>query len=143
MDSQFSRGGLALNKEQLFEYCKSWLSSWTGNNPDGLLRYYHDDALYIDPANREGLKGQKEIRRYFKKLLDVYHDWTWTPIEVFPIETGAIVKWECVIPVGQETIHEVGLDIVEIEGNRITRNEVYFDRTRLLAAIERRRSDPS
>lgn len=123
------------------EFCTNWLAAWTGNNPDALLKYYHEYALYIDPANRNGLKGHKEISRYFERLLDVYQDWTWKPIEVFQIETGAIVKWECTIPVGQETIHEVGLDIVEIEGEKITRNEVYFDRTKLLAAVEKKRSE--
>jgi hypothetical protein len=132
---------LDMNKKELFEFCGKWLSEWTGNRPDALLKYYHDDALYIDPANRDGLKGHKEIRRYFERLLDVYHDWTWKPIEVFPIESGAIVKWECTIPLGQETIHEIGLDIVEIDGNKITRNEVYFDRTRLVAAVEKKRRD--
>ncbi|OLS27902.1 MAG: hypothetical protein ThorAB25_19620 [Candidatus Thorarchaeota archaeon AB_25] len=132
---------MKMKKDELMEFCTNWLAAWTGNNPDALLKYYHEEALYIDPANRDGLKGQKEISRYFERLLAVYQDWTWKPIEVFPIETGAIVKWECTIPVGQETIHEVGLDIVEIEGEKITRNEVYFDRTKLLAAVEKKRRD--
>jgi len=130
-----------MNKKELIAFCKDWLSTWTGNNPEALLEYYDKDALYIDPANREGLKGHKEIGRYFERLLDVYRDWTWKPIEVFPIEKGAIVKWECTIPVGPETIHEVGLDIVEIANNKITRNEVYFDRTSLVAAVEKKRRD--
>lgn len=130
-----------MDKKELLQFSERWLSTWTGNNPEALLKYYHDDALYIDPANKQGLKGHKEIGKYFEKLLDVYHDWIWKPIEVFPIETGAIVKWECTIPIGQETIHEIGLDIVEIEGTKITRNEVYFDRTRLMEAVERKRRD--
>ncbi|MFW9787925.1 MAG: nuclear transport factor 2 family protein [Candidatus Thorarchaeota archaeon] len=130
-----------MRKKELFEFCKEWLSAWNGNNPKALLRYYSEEALYVDPANRDGLKGHKEMARYFERLLDAYQDWTWRPIEVFPIETGAIVKWECTIPVGQETIHEIGLDIVEIDGDKITRNEVYFDRTRLMAAIEKKRRD--
>jgi len=130
-----------MNEKELRGFCEEWLAAWTGNNPDTLLSYYAEDALYSDPANREGLKGHKEIRRYFVKLLDVYRDWKWKPIEVFPIESGAIVKWECHIPLGLEEIHEIGLDIVEIENNKITRNEVYFDRTRLVASIEKRRRD--
>lgn len=125
----------------MLEFCKNWLSAWTGNRPDDLLVYYHEDALYSDPANRDGLKGKDQIRKYFVRLLDVYRTWKWKPVEVFPIETGAIVKWECTIPVGPEIIHEIGLDIVELEGEKITRNEVYFDRTRLMAAIEKKRRD--
>lgn len=127
--------------EELTEFCTEWLAAWTGNNPDTLVSYYDEEALYSDPAHRDGLKGKEEIRYYFIKLLDVYRDWKWKPIEVFPIESGAIVKWECKIPVGPDTIHEIGLDIVEIENKKITRNEVFFDRTRLVASIEKRRRD--
>ncbi|TFG09967.1 nuclear transport factor 2 family protein [Candidatus Thorarchaeota archaeon] len=128
-----------MNKEELFEFCEEWLKAWTGNNPDKLLEYYTDDALYVDPAHRDGLKGKEQIREYFERLLDVYRDWVWKPIEVFPIKSGAIVKWECTIPVGAETLHEVGLDIVELEGRKISRNEVYFDRTRLVEAVRQKR----
>jgi len=62
-------------------------------------------------------------------------------VEIFPIASGAIVKWECKIPLGPEEIHEIGLDIVEIRNKKITRNEVFFDRTRLVASIEKRRRD--
>ncbi|MBN2230947.1 MAG: nuclear transport factor 2 family protein [Candidatus Thorarchaeota archaeon] len=130
-----------MDKKQLEAFCKEWLAAWTGNNPDKLLTYYHENALYADPAHRDGLQGHNEIKRYFVKLLDVYHDWIWRPIEIFPIEKGAIVKWECTIPTGPEVIQEIGLDIVEITNDKITRNEVYFDRTRLLAAVEKRRRD--
>jgi hypothetical protein len=128
-----------MKEEELQTFCWEWLGAWTGNDPDRLLSYYHADAMYTDPAHRDGLKGHEEIRKYFIKLLDVYRDWKWKPIEVFPIRTGAIVKWECTIPVGPDVIHETGIDIVEIEGNKIMRNEVYFDRTRLLAAVEKKR----
>ena len=126
-----------MNKDELFEFCREWLSAWTGNQPETLIKFYAEDALYVDPANKEGLKGHDEILGYFKRLLAVYTEWVWEPIEVFPIETGAIVKWKCKIPVGQEVIDEVGMDIVELEGKKITRNEVYFDRTRLMAALEK------
>ncbi|MHA1943408.1 MAG: nuclear transport factor 2 family protein [Candidatus Thorarchaeota archaeon] len=128
-----------MNKERLFEFCKEWLAAWTGNNPEQLLKYYHEDALYVDPAKKEGLKGHYEIGRYFERLLAMYPDWTWTPVEVFPIETGAVLKWKCSIPVGPEVINEIGLDIVEIVDGKITRNEVYFDRTELVAAADKKR----
>jgi len=132
---------ITMKKDDLLKFCSGWLAAWTGNRPETLLNFYHDEALYIDPANREGLKGHKEMRKYLERLLAANPEWIWKPVEVFPIEIGAIVKWECEIPVGQETIHEKGLDIVEIDDNKITRNEVYFDRTNLLAALEKRRHD--
>ncbi|TFG28159.1 nuclear transport factor 2 family protein [Candidatus Thorarchaeota archaeon] len=130
-----------MNKEELTTFCTEWLEAWTGNDPDALISYYDENALYSDPAHRAGLKGKDEIRRYFIKLLDVYRYWKWTPVEIFPISSGAIVKWTCEIPVGPEVIHEIGLDIVEITNKKITRNEVFFDRTRLVASVEKRRRD--
>lgn len=130
-----------MNAKELTTFCEEWLAAWSGNNPDILISYYAENALYSDPAHRDGLKGKEEIRKYFGKLLDVYRDWKWTPVEVFPIATGAIVKWECTIPAGSDTIHEIGLDILEIGNGKITRNEVYFDRTRLVAFTEKRKRD--
>lgn len=50
-----------MNKDELLEFCKDWLAAWTGNDPKKLLTFYHEDALYIDPAKKEGLKGHEEI----------------------------------------------------------------------------------
>ncbi len=94
-----------MNEKELLTFCTDWLTAWTGNNPKELLKFYHDDALYIDPAKKDGLRGHIEIGRYFERLLAVYPDWTWTPVEVFAIENGAVLKWECYIPVGQDVIN--------------------------------------
>jgi hypothetical protein len=131
-------GDLSMEKDELFDFCKKWLAAWTGNKPKELLKFYHEDALYIDPAKKEGLRGHKEIGRYFERLLAVYPDWTWTPVEFIPIEHGVVLKWKCSIPIDNEVITEIGLDIVEFKGEKISRNEVYFDRARLLAASDKK-----
>ncbi|MEM2142676.1 MAG: nuclear transport factor 2 family protein [Candidatus Thorarchaeota archaeon] len=124
---------------EMMDFASRWLEAWTGNQPEKLLEFYTDDAIYADPAHRDGLRGKDEIREYFVKLLAVYHDWVWKPIEVFPTPRGMVVKWKCWINVGGETIEEVGVDIVELREGRISRNEVYFDRTRLVELVERSR----
>ncbi|MDF1540854.1 MAG: nuclear transport factor 2 family protein [Candidatus Thorarchaeota archaeon] len=128
-----------MNEVELFDFCREWLSAWTGNQPKKLIAFYSEDTLYIDPANRKGLHGHGELLPYLERLLTVYHDWRWVPVEIFPTERGTIVKWRCQIQVGQETLEEFGMDIVELDGDKITRNEVYFDRTRLMAAVERKK----
>ena len=127
--------------DELMGFCTNWLDAWTGNRPQALLSYYSDDALYIDPANKDGLHGHQEIAPYFNKLLKANPKWIWSPIEIFQTDKGFTLKWECKIPVGDEVITEYGLDIIEIEEMKITRNEVYFDRTALLSAIRKARRD--
>jgi len=124
---------------ELAKFCSEWLEHWTGNMPEKLIKFYTEDALYIDPANRNGLRGHKEILPYLEKLLATNPDWTWKPLEIIPTEKGCILKWECAIPVGERIINETGLDIVELRGRRICRNEVYFDQTRLVAAIKKQK----
>lgn len=118
-------------------FSKDWLAAWTGNQPDRLLAFYAEDAFYSDPARRDGVRGHEALRKYFERLLANFPDWSWETEEVIPTEKGFTLKWRATIPVGGETVVETGLDIVEVEGARITRNEVYFDRATLSAAIAR------
>ncbi len=93
-------------------------------NKDG---YYAADAYYQDPARPAGLRGHDAILRYFQKLLAVNPAWVWRRVEILPTEKGCCLKWEASVPTGSDTVCFTGLDIVEIVGNKITRNEVYFD----------------
>lgn len=112
-------------------FCASWLASWTGNQSEKLLSFYHEDAFYRDPAKPDGLWGHQQLRPYFEKLLARNPDWVWKTLQIFPTEKGFALKWEAKIPVVGETVTETGMDIVEIKDQKIIRNEVYFDTSRL------------
>ena len=118
-------------------YCKDWLSAWTGNNPSELIKFYDEHAYYRDPANIHGLKGHREILPYFKKLLASNPNWRWEEEELYPTVKGFIVKWKARIPVGEEEVLEYGMDIVEMKKGKITRNEVFFDRTKILSTLKK------
>jgi hypothetical protein len=51
-----------------------------------------------------------------------------------------VLRWRASIPTGRIVIRETGMDIVLVEKGLITRNEVYFDRSRLLAELEMKRT---
>ena len=121
------------------DFCTHWLNSWTGNKPEQLLNFYTEDAFYSDPANRQGLKGHQQLLPYFSKLLKYNPNWIWKALEIIPTAKGFTLKWEASIPVGDTTIKEEGLDIVELQNGKISRNEVYFDRTAWLKAVERKK----
>lgn len=121
---------------ELENFATEWLNAWHGNNPDKLLKYYADNALYADPAKRNGLKGKEQIKPYFQKLLAANPKWIWTVTEVMPTPKGFTLKWSAQIPVGKIVINETGLDIVEVENALITRNEVWFDRLSWMALLQ-------
>jgi len=126
-----------MKREEILEFCGRWLPAWEGNKPDDLIEFYSKDALYIDPANKKGLKGRDRIFAYFKKLLSANPSWKWEAIQVFPTDLGFVAKWKATIPVRAETITEYGMDIVEIERGKISRNEVYFDLSQIFEALRK------
>ena len=120
-------------------FCDSWLAAWTGNNPDRLMEFYSPDAYYSDPSMPGGLKGHEGIRPYIERLLARNPGWEWMREELFLTDTGFTLKWRARIPVEGRDVVENGLDIVEVSQGKITRNEVYFDRTQLLSALKAQR----
>lgn len=117
-----------MDKDLLRPFVEEWLSSWAGNHPETLINFYTQDAFYLDPANSKGLKGEVQLFAYFKKLLRKNPNWKWTAEEIFKTEKGFTLKWMAEIPIGQENLIIYGLDIVELTDDKISRNEVYFDR---------------
>ena len=125
--------------KDIITFCQNWLTSWTGNNPEKLIYFYSKTAYYQDPANPKGLKGHDKLLPYFKKLLAANPKWIWQMTEAYPTEKGFILKWRAAIPVKSEEITEYGIDILELEDNKIIRNEVYFDRTELISLLKSRK----
>ena len=128
-----------MEMKDIITFCQNWLTSWTGNKPEKLISFYSKTAYYQDPANPNGLKGYDNIFPYFKKLLAANPKWIWQMIEAYPTEKGFVLKWRASIPVNSEEITEYGMDIIEFEGNKIIRNEVYFDRAELISMLKSRK----
>jgi len=125
-----------MTKGQAKEFALKWLPAWTGNNPERLVSFYSDDALYLDPAIPEGVCGKDELLAYFRKLLAQNPDWVWTQIEPIPMEGGFLNKWSVKIPVGSKTIECIGVCFLQFnDDGLIRRNEVYFDRSELISEI--------
>jgi hypothetical protein len=117
-----------MDKPDLKAFVDNWLSAWTGNKPQRLIKFYTDDVFYLDPANQDGIKGKVNLETYFTKLLSKNANWKWRVMEVFPTAKGFTLKWEAIIPVLDKTFLIYGVDIVEMRGDKICRDEIYFDR---------------
>ncbi|MFN2424835.1 MAG: nuclear transport factor 2 family protein [Candidatus Binatia bacterium] len=129
-----------LTSAQARSFAEGWLPAWTGNNPELLASFYSDDAFYLDPAIPDGVSGKAALLAYFRKLLAHNPEWVWTHLEGIPMQDGFLNKWRAVIPVGRATLDVVGVCLVQLDGGKIRRNEVYFDRSALLAEIARHRA---
>jgi hypothetical protein len=120
------------------QFAERWLPAWSGNNPELLASFYSEDAFYLDPGIPGGVKGKSQLLTYFRKLLANNPAWIWSQIEGIPLEDGFLNKWQAKIPVGPATLEIVGVCFVQLDQDgKIRRNEVYFDRSPLLAEIAR------
>lgn len=129
----------AMTREEAREFAAKWLPAWTGNDPERLAAFYSEDAFYCDPAIPAGVKGKTDLLKYFRKLLARNPDWVWTQIDGIPLEAGFLNKWKAVIPAGDQVIECMGACSVQFDDSGlIARNEVYFDRSGLLEAMQRR-----
>jgi hypothetical protein len=128
--------------EEAREFAGKWLPAWTGNNPELLAGFYSDDALYLDPAIPQGIRGKEALLKYFTRLLSFNPDWIWTQIEGIPLKDGFLNKWLAKIPAGDKVLEIVGVCFVQInEEGKICRNEVYFDRSPLLAELSKQKTN--
>lgn len=122
---------MQMTMDEIIEFCDRWLKSWTGNQPDELIRFYSEEIFYRDPAYPNGITNRQKLLEYFTKLLAKNPAWVWKREETIKTEKGFVLKWRAEIPKGTEIVTEFGLDIVELSNNLIVRNEVYFDPSRL------------
>ena len=117
------------------DFASRWLPAWTGNDPERLAAFYTDDAFYSDPAIPDGVRGKEALLAYFKALLARFPDWVWTNSGAILMEGGFLNHWHASIPVGGTVIECDGVCTVQLRDGLIERNEVFFDRSELLAAI--------
>ena len=124
-----------LSEPEAKEFAARWLPAWTGNDPEGLASFYAEDCFYSDPAVPDGVEGREALTEYFGALLGRFPDWVWTNTSATPIEGGFLNHWHASVPLPNTTLEIDGVCTVQLRDGEIVRNEVFFDRSPLLAAI--------
>jgi hypothetical protein len=130
-----------LDAAEAREFAERWLPAWSGNRPELLASFYSEDSFYCDPALPEGVRGRVALLAYFRRLLAYNPRWVWTQSGSIPIEGGFLNLWHASVPAGERVLEIDGVCTVQLRGGLITSNQVYFDRSPLLAAIEAARAD--
>ena len=114
------------------------LDAWNTHDVERVVACYTPDLVYRDPGTRGEVRGADAFRRYLTRM---FGSWRmhWAAREIFPLgdPSGSAVLWRATLtPVGGDTAVEVeGMDLVVLEGERLKRNEVYFDRAALLPLL--------
>ena len=81
--------------------------------------------MYRDAHREAVLKGNDALRAEMRGLFAATPPMTYTPDEVWPIPGGFCGRWYCDIGEGGSLGRIRGFDLVLLDGDRITLNEVY------------------
>lgn len=123
-----------MNREHRDLLVRRFLEAWTSQDVERVLDCYTDDVRYRDPNTRGEVTGRESLRRYLTRL---FAGWqmTWAAREVFDLEgrDGVALLWRATFRrAGQHEVIEIdGMDLAVLRGDRVARNDVYFDRAAL------------
>jgi ketosteroid isomerase-like protein len=111
------------------------LDAWNAQDVERLVACYTPDLVYRDPGTHGTVHGADAFRRYLTRLFAAW-EMHWAAREILPLERdGVAVLWHATLaPRGTDARVDVeGMDLVRLEGDRIKRNDTYFDRVPLAA----------
>lgn len=116
--------------ERINELAERFLSAWNTQDVEQVVSCYTYDLVYRDPNTRGEVRGTDGMRRYLTKLFSTWQ-MHWSLREVYPLagEEGAAVLGQGSFRKagGDKMVQADGMDLVIIGGDRVKRNEVYFD----------------
>ena len=114
------------------KYNADWLKAWSDKDTTRLLTFYHPEVVYKDNQTAAGISGHAALKAYLDGLFGATPPMRYEPDEVWAIDGGYCGRWICTIdlPDGKQSYLR-GFDLVLLDGDQITLNEVY---THTLAA---------
>ena len=129
---------MAKTKSQLIAIAEGLFDGWNRQDVEAVVACYTDDLVYVDPNTRGAVEGADAMRRYLGKLFGRW-EMHWGLRELFPLADadGAAALWHASFkkPGGGQTVEADGMDLVLLDGDRVKRNEVYFDRAVLAPLV--------
>lgn len=108
------------------DYNVRWLKAWSDKDVEALLGFYAPDCRYVDQQVPQGLEGHEALRAYLTGLFAATPPMRYDPDEVWPTAEGFCGRWYCVMGDDPKAAPALrGFDLVVLDGDRITLNEVY------------------
>ena len=107
-------------------YNAAWLQAWTDKDTEMLLTFYGPDVIYKDNQTAASIHGHAALRAYLDGLFAATPPMRYEPDEVWAIEGGFCGRWLCTMAMPDGSTRRLrGFDLVLLEGDQITLNEVY------------------
>jgi len=113
------------------------LSAWNRQDVDGVVSCYTEDCVYLDPNTRGPVVGHEALRKYLGRLFERWKmHWSLREFFLFEDGSGVAFLWHAQLTPasGGKTAEIDGMDLAVLRGDKLSRNEVYFDRMALFGS---------
>ena len=108
------------------KYNANWLAAWTAKDTGKLLTFYAPQTTYKDAQVPAGITGHDALKAYLDGLFAATPPMEYVPDAVWPIAGGFCGRWNCTMSLPDGSKRQLrGFDLVLLEGDQITYNEVY------------------
>jgi ketosteroid isomerase-like protein len=125
-----------VERQDPLKLSERFLSAWNSQDVDSVLSCYTEDGIYQDPNTRGPVVGHEALRHYLTRLFDAWN-MHWSMREFFPFAdgNGGAFLWRAELKPasGGRAVEISGMDLALLRGDRLRRNEVYFDRVGLFS----------
>lgn len=126
-----------MDEGTMYRVAEHTLEAWSRQDVEEVLACYTSDLVYLDPNTQGPIRGSDAMRRYLTRLFEQWEmSWRLKEAHLFSNGDGCAILWEATLKrVGADRRAIInGMDLVLVQGELISRNEVYFDRS-LLAPL--------
>ena len=120
-----------MTRAEFEEHSKLMYDAWNRQDVGAVLERYTEDLVYSDPNTRGVVEGREAMGRYLTKLFSRWQmHWATREFFLFSETDGVAVLWRATLRQkdGEREVEVDGMDLVLMEGDKVKRNEVYFDR---------------
>ena len=123
-----------MDRQRMLALAEEFLGAWNTQEVDRVVACYTTDLEYRDPNTRGAVRGAEAMRHYLAKLFGRWQmHWSLREAHLFDDGQGCAVLWRATFrrTESDAPVEIDGIDFVEVHGDRISRNEVCFDRAQL------------
>jgi len=129
-----------MSDKRIQELAEKFIAAWNTQEVDNVASCYSEDVVYIDPNIHGEITGQPALRRYLAKLFTAWKmHWAIKDVQVFKNMEGAAARWHATLQLagGGKAMEIDGMDFIAFKGDKIQRNEVYFDRMAIVDLLKK------
>lgn len=91
-----------------------------------IIACYTSDFSFEDTTLKMTITTREELRAYFTRLFKM-QGVAFSDIHIYPGDTWAAIEWTQSFDKGGKRINVRGASVIELQGNKIKRESLYYD----------------